>query len=92
MSSKRISTGIAELDVMIEGGLRCGKTYLVVGEPGTGKTVFGLQFLASSLMDKHTQHRLGAGAVCFQHHARSRDCFAGLTLVDRAKLAFGKCS
>ena len=52
MSSKRISTGIPELDAMIEGGLRCGKTYLVVGEPGTGKTVFGLQFLVSGLMDK----------------------------------------
>jgi archaellum biogenesis ATPase FlaH len=52
MSSKRISTGIPELDARIEGGLRCGKTYLVVGEPGTGKTVFGLQFLVSGLMDK----------------------------------------
>ena len=52
MSSKRISTGIPELDARIEGGLRCGKTYLVVGEPGTGKTVFGLQFLVSGLMDE----------------------------------------
>jgi circadian clock protein KaiC len=52
MSGKRISTGIPELDAMIEGGLRSGKTYLVVGEPGTGKTVFGLQFLVCGLMDK----------------------------------------
>ena len=52
MSGKRISTGIPELDLLIEGGLRAGKTYLVVGEPGTGKTVFGLQFLVSGLMDK----------------------------------------
>ncbi|HVO93850.1 MAG TPA: ATPase domain-containing protein [Terriglobales bacterium] len=52
MSSKRISTGIPELDTLIEGGFRTGKTYLVVGEPGTGKTVFGLQFLVSGLMEK----------------------------------------
>jgi circadian clock protein KaiC len=52
MSGKRISTGIPELDLLIEGGLRAGKTYLVVGEPGTGKTVFGLQFLVSGLMEK----------------------------------------
>lgn len=52
MSAKRISTGIPELDLLLEGGLRTGKTYLVVGEPGTGKTVLGLQFLVSGLMDK----------------------------------------
>ena len=52
MSGKRISTGVPELDHLIEGGLRAGKTYLVVGEPGTGKTVFGLQFLVSGLMEK----------------------------------------
>ena len=51
-NGKRLSTGIAELDMVIEGGLRAGKTYLVVGEPGTGKTVFGLQFLVSGLMEK----------------------------------------
>jgi KaiC/GvpD/RAD55 family RecA-like ATPase len=52
MGGKRIPTGIAELDPLIEGGLKAGKTYLVVGEPGTGKTVFGLQFLVSGLMEK----------------------------------------
>ena len=51
-NGNRISTGIVELDGLIEGGLRAGKTYLVVGEPGTGKTVFGLQFLVSGLMEK----------------------------------------
>ena len=52
MRGKRVSTGIIDLDPLIEGGLREGKTYLVVGEPGTGKTVFGLQFLVSGLMEK----------------------------------------
>jgi circadian clock protein KaiC len=52
MKNKRIPTGILELDQLIEGGLRSGKTYLVVGQPGTGKTVFALQFLLHGLMNK----------------------------------------
>ena len=52
MKSKRVPTGIGDLDVLIEGGLRQGKTYLVIGEPGTGKTVFGLQFLVNGLREK----------------------------------------
>jgi circadian clock protein KaiC len=52
MKPKRVPTGITDLDSLIEGGLRRGKTYLVVGEPGTGKTVFGLQFLVNGLMEQ----------------------------------------
>lgn len=52
MKSKRTATGICELDLLIEGGFRKGKTYLVVGEPGTGKTVFGLQFLVQGLRER----------------------------------------
>ncbi len=52
MSGKRISTGITEIDGLIEGGLREGKTYLVVGQPGTGKSVLSLQFLVRGLMEK----------------------------------------
>ncbi|MPZ77077.1 MAG: AAA family ATPase [Deltaproteobacteria bacterium] len=49
MHEKRLSTGIQQLDLLIEGGFHAGKTYLVVGEPGTGKTIFGLQFLYKGL-------------------------------------------
>jgi circadian clock protein KaiC len=52
MKNQRIPTGIPELDRLIEGGLRIGKSYLVIGEPGTGKTVFALQFLINGLMNK----------------------------------------
>ena len=52
MSGKRIPTGVPELDALIEGGLRQGKSYLVVGEPGTGKSVLSLQYLVRGLMDK----------------------------------------
>ena len=52
VNGNRVPTGIVELDALIEGGLRAGKTYLVVGEPGTGKSIFGLQFLVNGLMEK----------------------------------------
>lgn len=40
---ERLKTGVSELDVVI-GGFPTGKTVLVTGDPGTGKTIFGLQF------------------------------------------------
>lgn len=39
----RIKTGILELDEVI-GGFPSGKTILITGDPGSGKTIFGLQF------------------------------------------------
>lgn len=41
----KISTGIAGLDDILFGGLPQGRTTLVSGGPGTGKTVLGLEFL-----------------------------------------------
>lgn len=45
----RVSTGIQGLDPLIGGGFIEGKVYLISGESGTGKTVFGLQFLFNGL-------------------------------------------
>jgi circadian clock protein KaiC len=39
--------GIAGLDDVLGGGLDCGRTFLVEGSPGTGKTTIALQFLLS---------------------------------------------
>lgn len=40
---ERFRTGILELDNIL-GGFPVGKTVLVTGDPGSGKTIFGLQF------------------------------------------------
>ncbi len=45
VSTPALSTGIPGLDVILKGGLSANRIYLVEGEPGTGKTTTGIQFL-----------------------------------------------
>lgn len=45
-STKRVSTGIKQLDKIMGGGVYEGSVTLNVGISGTGKTVMGIQFLA----------------------------------------------
>jgi circadian clock protein KaiC len=47
----RVSTGVTDLDSLIGGGFLSGKVYLVSGESGTGKTIFGLQYLYQGLIE-----------------------------------------
>jgi len=42
---ERASTGLTELDAMLEGGFPSGSLIALTGRPGTGKTVFGSHFL-----------------------------------------------
>ncbi len=42
---ERIKTGIMGFDALIEGGIPKGFNVLVVGLPGAGKTIFGLEYL-----------------------------------------------
>lgn len=43
--AKRITTGIPGLDNLVQGGLVENSVTLVTGETGTGKTIFGTQFI-----------------------------------------------
>lgn len=45
ISAEKVSTGIDGLDYILKGGLPKNRLYLVQGNPGTGKTTIGLQFL-----------------------------------------------
>jgi len=49
MARPRVPTGIEALDTMLQGGLPQGKSYLITGPPGTGKTTFAAQFIQEGL-------------------------------------------
>jgi circadian clock protein KaiC len=42
-----LSTGLKALDAMLDGGLPARSTTMVVGSPGSGKTLLGLHFLSA---------------------------------------------
>jgi circadian clock protein KaiC len=45
MGLELAQTGIAGFDDVLRGGFPRGRTYLVIGHPGSGKTTLGMQFL-----------------------------------------------
>lgn len=49
---ERVKTGIEAFDDLVMGGLPRGRTTIVGGTPGSGKTVFATQFLAHGITDR----------------------------------------
>lgn len=49
LQTERVPTGIVGLDPLLEGGFPKGRSILITGEPGTGKSIFALQFLVEGL-------------------------------------------
>jgi circadian clock protein KaiC len=49
IQTARVVSGVSALDPLLEGGFPKGRSILVTGEPGTGKTIFALQFLQAGL-------------------------------------------
>lgn len=49
LQTERVPTGIVGLDKLIEGGFPKGRSILLTGEPGTGKSIFALQFIVEGL-------------------------------------------
>ncbi len=52
--TERVSTGITGLDFILKGGLPKNRLYLLQGNPGTGKTTMGLQFLLDGELQGET--------------------------------------
>ena len=48
-STRRLSTGVAELDAMLAGGIPEGDSVLVAGPSGAGKSVLATQFIAEGV-------------------------------------------
>jgi len=53
MLLKKISTGINGLDELVGGGFPEGRTVLVIGGPGSGKTILCSQFLYKGIYENH---------------------------------------
>lgn len=53
-SSDKTPTGIEGLDEILKGGLPKNRLYLLEGDPGTGKTTIGLQFLLEGVRSGET--------------------------------------
>ncbi|MDX1596495.1 MAG: ATPase domain-containing protein [Nitrosopumilaceae archaeon] len=51
MKNSKVRTGIPGFDMLISGGLREGKSIVISGSPGSGKTTFGMQFVYNGAMD-----------------------------------------
>ena len=50
-SVERVLTGIPEIDRIIGGGIPRGFLVAVTGEPGTGKTIFAIHFIAQGIKE-----------------------------------------
>ncbi|MCC6052543.1 MAG: KaiC domain-containing protein, partial [Fervidicoccaceae archaeon] len=48
---ERLSTGIRKFDELIEGGIPRGFFVSVVGEPGTGKTIFCIHYANQGIIN-----------------------------------------
>jgi circadian clock protein KaiC len=48
----RVFTGVAGLDDILHGGLPTGHVYLLEGDPGSGKTTLGVQFLLQGVLNR----------------------------------------
>lgn len=51
ISLEKCPTGISGIDEITEGGIPRGRGTLIVGEPGTGKTVFAMEFLVRGVIN-----------------------------------------
>jgi len=49
VADTRTTSGVAGLDALIGGGFPANRAILLYGQPGTGKTTFGLQFLEEGI-------------------------------------------
>lgn len=52
LETERVPTGIVGLDKLLDGGFPKRRSILLTGEPGTGKSIFALQFLVEGLKRK----------------------------------------
>ncbi len=79
---KRIKTGIDKLDKLLQGGFPKNSTILLVGAPGTCKTIFINQFVDKGLQEKetvlyittdHSPREIKEMAIEFSHNFKANE-------------------
>lgn len=88
--TRRISTGIPNLDSAIEGGFPEGSLILLAGTPGTGKTVFGMKFLLHGavccgepgVLISFTEEKKALKENTMNHFKCSPDDFGDIEILD----------
>lgn len=81
----RMSTGITGLDDVLEGGFPQGHFFLIEGEPGSGKTTLGLQYLMAGAKngEKALYVTLSESKAEIEQVARShRWCLDGVAIFE----------
>ena len=61
----RVSTGVADLDVMMGGGIPAGDSVLLAGPTGTGKSILATQFIAAG-----AEAGQAGVLIVFEEHAK----------------------
>lgn len=89
--SKAITTGLAELDRQLNGGLRGGQLVVIGGRPGTGKSALKNQIVLNAA----TSHR--PGIVCSLEMTSGEIAERGLKTIGRQRFAelpvwFAECA
>ena len=85
MKNNKISTGILHLDSILHGGFLKGKSYLLKGGPGTGKSTLGYHFLEDgNRLDESTLLiSLGESEKNIRAHSTNQDIdLSGTTILD----------
>jgi len=83
---ERVPTGIPGLDTVLRGGLLKAGIYIVRGEPGTGKTIFGNQFCFNHAA---AGHRAVYVTLLAETHDRMMQHMQTMSFFERARIPDG---
>lgn len=81
---ERIESGIPRLDAILKGGFIRGRTYNLIGPPGSGKTILGNQFCFNHIA--RSEGRCVYLSLLVESHAKMLGHLASLEFFDEAQI------
>jgi len=98
---ERIRSGIHGLDELVDGGLPRARAFVVKGAPGSGKSIFSMQFALSGASDgektvflttEHPPKKLREDALSLGWNIGAAERRGELSIIDAASIRGGKPS